>query len=186
MCDHYRVRLRRGDIEVEVASSKQSYVDQKLSELLAELTDGVPSLQRDPKPHAKGTESSSAPRQSAGRTMRSEQELHGLVQYIQQHDDITAVDRSILSSSSQLARVLMCLFYGKQHFADPYLTTGEIEFVTNQLGVRIRRSNAGTALRNNPRCFTTDAVRKKGAIVGYKLSRAGGKHFAELLEGKGL
>ena len=169
-------------------SSEKSYVDQKLTELLAELSDGVPSpkhgAKTDAKRRPKGAGSNRVPSRPPGRTMRSEEELHGLVQYIRQHDNIDAVDHRVLSSSSQLPRILMCLFYGGQQFDDPYLTTGEVEFVTDQLGVRIKRSNAAQVLKKNPKFVTTDAVRKKGAVVGYKLTRNGTKHFAGLLDDK--
>lgn len=182
MHPRYRVRLRRGDIEVEVESSEQSYVDQKLSELLAELTDTVPSPKRDAKTDRSDTPSGSKRSRPDGRTRRSDHQLLDLVQSIREHEDIPAIDNKILSRSPQLPRILLCLYYGELYFPDPYLTTGEVEFVTDQLGVRVRRGNVGAVLKKSPRMVTTDAVRKQGAVVGYKLTRNGKQHFEGLLK----
>ena len=75
----------------------------------------------------------------------------------------------------------MCMYYAAEQFSDPYLTTGEMEAVTDQLGVRIDSSNAAKVLKKNSTYVTTDTMRKPGTIVGYKLNRSGVKHFENLL-----
>ena len=184
MPEHYRVRLRRGDHEVEVESSDKSYVDSKLDDLLSRITGATstPESRSDEEGLKQERETSRTQRAKAdGRTSRSDNELIGLVHYIQGHEEFDRLAETILSGRSQLPRILMCLYYGSEHFADPHLTTGELEAVTNQLGVRILKSNIAKVLKKNPTYTTSDAMRKRGAIVGYKINRNGQNHFRGLL-----
>ena len=184
MPEHYRVRLRRGDHEVEVESSDKSYVDRKLDDLLPRVTGATSTPESRSGGEVSNQKRKASRKQRAkadGRTSRSDDELMGLVHYIQGHDEFNRLAETILSGRSQLPRILMCLYYGSEHFADPHLTTGELEAVTNQLGARIQKSNIAKVLKKHPTYITSDAMRKKGTIVGYKINRNGQDHFRGLL-----
>lgn len=134
-----------------------------------------------PRPSRKTTPPKRTPTPSGGRSARSDEELLELVHHIQELDESIDLAGRVLSKRAQLPRILMCMYYAAKRFTDPYLTTGEIETVTDQLGIRIDSSNAGKVLKKNSTYVTTDAMRKPGAIVGYKLNRSGIGHFENLL-----
>ena len=184
MTEQYRVRFRRGDFEVEVESSDKAFVDEKLAELVAPKPDGnpTPTLEVSEKPKKKTSKPAGQHKQSSGRTSRPDEELVGLVHHIQDHKDFDKLDKAILSKPGQLPRILMCLYYGAEHFDDPHFTTGEVEAVTNQFGVRILKANVGKKLKQHPTYVTMDSIRKQGTIIGYKINRNGSTYFQSLLK----
>lgn len=146
--------------------------------------DGLGGSKRKPRPRQsrKAAQRKRASTPSSGRVARSDDELLGLVHHIQAIDESTDLGEKVLSQRAQLPRILMCVYYAAKCYADdPYLTTGEIETVTDQLGVRIDSSNASKVLKNYTTYVTADAMRKPGAIVGYKLNRNGISYFENLL-----
>ena len=184
MTEQYRVRFRRGDYEVEVESSDRAFVDEKLAELVAHRLGDNPT--RTLKGSAKRKKRTSKPpgqrKKASGRTSRPDKELVELVHHIQDHKDFDKLDKAILSKPGQLPRILMCLYYGAEHFDDPHFTTGELEAVTNQLGVRILKGNIGKTLKQHPTYVTMDSIRKQGTVIGYKINRNGSTYFESLLK----
>lgn len=188
----FRVRYREGELEIEVESSDREYVDAKLDELIerGQQETAGSSKPSDPRSEASGKKKPRRPAEKRKAKItpsdeshrpRSEEMLLGLVNYIKGVEEFTNLEKQILNKRAVLPRILMCLYYAKQHFEDPYMTTGELETVTDQLGVKIDRSNVNRKIKQELKYFTADAVRKRGAIVGYKLNRAGEARLEELL-----
>lgn len=81
---------------------------------------------------------------------------------------------------------MMALFFAQRYKSGTCLSTGEIETVTDQLGVRIKATNVASTIKSNLRYFTGTAVRKRGTRVPYKLNRTGTTAFEKLLTGESL
>ena len=62
------------------------------------------------------------------------------------------------------------------------LTSGDIERITDQLGVKIAGSNASNVLSGRAKSYVSgDAVRKRGGTVRYRLNRRGIQYFENVL-----
>jgi hypothetical protein len=82
-----------------------------------------------------------------------------------------------------LNRVLLCLWIVDRDFGPAIgVTSGEIEKITDQLGVKVGISNASTILSGRAKAFVSgDTVRKQGGAVRYKLNRRGVQQFESIL-----
>lgn len=106
-----------------------------------------------------------------------------LVGLIKDCDDAELIEQRVLNQRSALNRVLLPLYIAHKHVSEMLgLTSGDIEKITDQLGVKVSVSNASGILSNQAKSYVTgDAVRKKGAVVRYRLNRRGVQYFDELL-----
>lgn len=176
---NYRVKYRDGNLEIEVESTDKAYVDKKLAELL--------SLQV--KPAKQPRRKSANRRQSTNDSTEedsSQVDVVAIVAAINESDEHDAINNHILSKSAQLPRIIMCLKFASTTLDSPLLTSGDIETITDQLGIKIKSQNAGTAIKNNQKYFTPSSVRKRGAIMKYKLNRKGDTAYKNLLKGEKL
>jgi hypothetical protein len=85
-----------------------------------------------------------------------------------------------------LNKVLMCL-WTVHRYVNPNmgLTSGDIEKITDQLGVRISTPNASKTLSGRANPFVSgDTVRRKGSAVHYKLNRRGVQAFEAVIAGQ--
>lgn len=105
------------------------------------------------------------------------------VSAINDDDDHDKIEENILNKSGQLPRIIMCLYFAKNVFGSP-LTTGDIQTITDQLGIKIGSANAANTIKGNLKYFTADAVRKKGAVIKYKLNRKGNEAYNKILNGE--
>lgn len=184
----YRVRYRSGDLEVEVESSDKKYVDSKVAELLNKGLGPKVQTKRSPPGKKTSKPTSGTRRRGVKRDVPAEAaeesvDIPGLVDAIKESKHFRQVTETILKKRSQLPRVLMCFYFAKEFLDDPRLTTGEVETITDQLDVKIKRQNVGIVIKNNLGFFSTDQVRKRGAIVRYKLNRQGIEAFQKYLKG---
>lgn len=180
---HYRVKYKTGDLEVEVESTDKAYVDSKLAELLT-ISEGTP---------AKKAAARKRRRKATGRSSSLDNDRNStsidfpaIVEAINDSDEHDSIDKHILSKSAQLPRIIMCLDFAATALDSPYLTTGHIQTITDQLGVKIKSQNAAKTIKNNQKYFTADSVRKTGAIIKYKLNRKGQAAYKALLKGEKL
>ena len=186
MSDLYRVRYRYGDLEVEVESTDKKYVDDKLDSLVKLKPSTPPPSPKKPKkpPKAKPNQSSSS------QTVKSGEEptvdIMGLIGFIKDSDEYPQIEEKVLNKKGQLPRIMMVLYFNNDFSDDAHLTTGQIETITDQLGVRIQSQNGGKVIKRYQKYFTAKAVRKMGAIVPYKLNRQGLRAFEGYLDGKKL
>ena len=92
------------------------------------------------------------------------------------------VETEILDKSDQLNRVLLPLYIVYKYFENySGLTTGDVETVTDGLGVRVLMRNASKVFATGgSKYVTSDVVRKQGRATRYKLNRRGTRRFEEL------
>lgn len=180
MTDIYRIRYREGDFEIEVESSNKAYVDAKLAEFLTERAE--PSAKR----RAKGDRAPRPKRQSGRKALPEKDEqqddvdLAYLVAAVKDSDKFDAIEKNVLDKTAQVGRVLLCLYFANKEL-NASLTTGQIETMTNELGVRIKAQNVHKTLTGAGKKYVSaDRVRRKGAIVKYKINRKGIEHFESL------
>jgi hypothetical protein len=179
------VRYRSGDFEIEVSSPDKAFVDAKLAELLKKPAPAERERTlEERKPTRKPSRSSTkAPAPSStGREL----DVPALVERINEADNHAQLEAHVLNKRDALPRVMLCLHEVRKD-SSPYLSTGDIEKITNQLGVRIFSENAARAIRQNLKYFTADSVRGgRGAKPKYKLNRQGIAAFEKLLKGEQL
>jgi hypothetical protein len=97
-----------------------------------------------------------------------------IVTAIKDSDDYPAIEREILNKKAEVPRVLLACYFAGRVTDDPYLSSGDIETITNEFGVRIKASNVnGSFSGNSSKYFTADRVRRKGVTIRHKLNRVG-------------
>lgn len=111
-------------------------------------------------------------------------QLPQIASAINDADDYDKIEENILKKSAQLPRVLLCLHYAAQVPGPDALTTGQIEDVTHQLDVGIKAQNVNTTIKRNLRYFASDAARRQGARVPYRLNRRGKEAYAKAVKGE--
>ena len=184
MSGNYRVRVKKGDLEVEVESTDKSYVDSRLKELLSDIQRArAPKTQSPPKkktPPIKRKKSNKSSQEEQGPGI----DIPGIVAHIKDSDDYKQIEAKILDKRDILNRIMMCMYYAAEFSGEPFLTTGQIEAITNELGVKVGMANAANKIRDNQKYFTGKTVRKRGQPVPYKLNRQGENAFKDILIGK--
>jgi hypothetical protein len=118
-----------------------------------------------------------------GDSAEEEPDVARIVALIKECDEAERIDAKVLAERDVLNRVLMCLWVVHK-YVNPMqgLTSGNIERITDQLGVRVAISHASTTLSDKARAYVTaDSVRKRGAAVKYRLNRRGVEAFEAVL-----
>lgn len=113
-------------------------------------------------------------------------ELAKIVELIKNCDEAEAIERRILDRSSQIDRTLLPLYMVYEHLKNAFgLSSGEINRITNELGVPVSVHNVSTTLATTAaRYVIGDKVRVKGQAVRYKLSRRGVQYLKNVISGK--
>lgn len=178
---NYRIKYKKGDFELEIESTEKDYVDSMFKELLESKIEPQPAVKkktpaRKPKP--------ATPKVNGGAESADKVDIPVLIEAINDSDDHDAIDENIISKSAQLPRIIMCLKFAESTLESPYLSTGHIQTITDQLGIRIKSQNAATTIKKNQKYFTADGVRKTGALIKYKLNRKGLAAYGKLLKGE--
>ena len=109
-----------------------------------------------------------------------------IVSAIKDADDYDEIEKNILNKSAQLPRVLLCLHYAAQVSGPDALTTGQIAYIAHQLDVGIKAPNVNKTIRKNSKYFASDAARRPGAKVPYRLNRRGKDAYAKAVKGEKL
>jgi hypothetical protein len=179
MGNNFRIRIKTGDHEIEIESSDKEYVDSKLKELAAQFASASPKRppftpRRKPKEAKETTGSSNGPGL----------DVPGFVAQIKDSDDYSDLEQNIIDKPAMLPKLLMCMHFAKELSDDPYLTTGQIQAITDQLGIKIHMANVGKAIKSNQKHFTAKTARKRGQAVPYKLNRNGEAAFQRFLKGE--
>jgi hypothetical protein len=187
MAENYRVLIKRRDQEIEVESTDKSYVETKLKELLATELPAKPTEKRDTREPANRKSTPRSRKTIDTGSDKSETpslDVAGIVTHIKDSDDYQTIETNIFDRRDQLARIMMCMHFAKEFCEDAFITTGQIEAITNQFGVKVGQANAANKIRDNQKYFTGKTVRKKGQVVPYKLNRQGEQKFQEFLKNK--
>lgn len=180
MASNYRVRLKRGDHEIEIESSDKDYVDSKLKEFLAELPT-IESKPTPPKPEIKKVKRTKVEKEVSAEPAL---DVAGFVANIKDSQIYSKVEKNIIDKRDMLPRIMMCMHFASEFSEDPYLTTGQIEAITDQLSIKIGMANAANKIKKYQKYFTGKIVRKKGQPVPYKLNRQGEQAFEKYLNGE--
>lgn len=99
-------------------------------------------------------------------------------------DESEEIQKYVLDSRSIEGRLLLCFYVSYKYFDNKWLTSGDIEKITSELGVKIDQGNASNKLKKLKKYFESSAVRKKGQPTPYKLNRKGAKRFEEIIHEK--
>lgn len=98
-------------------------------------------------------------------------------------DEFEEIEKEVLDKNSIPNRVLLPFYICYKYFPEQGLTTGNIEKITEELGVRVRTPNVSNAITNSLwKYLAGDSSRKKGKVVVYKLNRKGVNYFESILK----
>jgi hypothetical protein len=179
MVSSYRVRIKRGNEEIEVESTDKKYVDGKIEEFLTQSKKATPRVK--PKLKRKRVGKSNV----AKETSKDPQiDIAALVEHIKDSESYPKVEENILDKHYTVPKIMMCMHFAKEFSDNPYLTTGQVEKITDQFGTKIRMQNVGGSIVKNQRYFTGKITRRRGQPVPYKLNRSGETAFNKYLKGE--
>jgi len=95
------------------------------------------------------------------------------------------IQQNILDKKSMEAKILLCFYISYKYFKNIWLTTGDIEKITSNLGTKIAAGNVSNKIKGEIRKYLEGgSVRKKGQPTPYRLNRQGVKRFEEIIHGK--
>lgn len=113
--------------------------------------------------------------------------IAAVVGIIKDCPEAEAIQHRVLDANPLNAahRTLMCLWAVSKYVSDQIgLTSGDIQKITDQLGIKLDISSASRVLSDRAKAFVSgDVVRRKGGAVRYKLNRRGIAEFERILNG---
>ncbi len=180
MADNYRIKYKSGDFEVEVESTDKAFVESKLKDLLQEEHQ-APSAKPARKTATKKTTSPKKNSSSDDGNGESSVDIISIVNAINDSDKHPVIEAKILKKSTQLNRILLAFYFAHEVNADYNITTGDVEKITHQLGIRIKGNNVSRSIKENPKYFAADSVRKQGAVMKFKINRKGIEFFESII-----
>lgn len=98
-------------------------------------------------------------------------------------DEAELIQHKVLDVRSVEAKILLCLYISSKYFNNAWLTSGSIERITSELGVKVTQPNASSKLKSMRSNLESGKVRKNGLPTPYRLNRSGQKRFEEILHG---
>ncbi len=188
MSNDYRVRYKKGDLEIEVQSTDKAYVDstlEKLMEAVPKSGDVSSKQKRNEGRKTKTKRTRKTANASGDLEPQSTVDAAQVVNAINDSEDHQQIEEHILNKRSQLPRVLLAFKFAHECGVDA-LTTGDVERITDQAGVKIHVTAVSHCISKNRKYFSAAVRRKKGAKVPYKLNRQGKQAFTKVLSGEKL
>jgi hypothetical protein len=180
----YRVHYKKGDIEVEVESTDKGYVDQMLQKFLSPQAFQT-SLRELPKQKRKPLQTGRRQthgKEAAANDQETTVDFAAVANAVDESDKIKDIEQNILNKRSLLGRILIA-FHFAHETGNEYLTTGDVEKITDQLRVKIAQSNVSHCIAANRKYFSAGTTRRRGAKVPYKLNRQGKLAYEKCLAG---
>ena len=136
MSETFRIHFKLHDFEFEVESHSQDFVEAKYKEAMARLQATPPApAARTPAAGAPVKRSKDSPRRPAGI------DVPGYVSHIKEKPEFPTIENNVLNQTEQLPRIMLCLYYCEEFFKSPSLTSGQMETITDQLGVKVDVKN---------------------------------------------
>jgi hypothetical protein len=184
MKDNYRVHYKKGDVEVEVESTDKNYIDQMLHKLVSLSPKPI-----EPQGKGNGKGNRKGYHRQRGRPTEDQREgvstidVADIAAKIHDSDKFQQIEKNILNKNRMLPRVLLAFHFAHENGAE-FITTGDVEAITDQLRIKIAQPNVSHCISNSKKYFTAGRVRKKGAKVPYKLNRQGIGAFQKCLAGE--
>ncbi len=181
----YRVHYKKGDIEIEVESTDKGYVDQMLQKFLppqASQTLQRKPPERKPKPLRTGHRQT-RDKEAAPNEQETTIDYAAVANAVHESDKTEDIQKNVLDKRDSLGRILTA-FHFAHETGNEHLTTGDIEKITDQLRVKISKSNVSHCMATNRRYFSAGTTRRRGAKVPYKLNRQGELAYKRCLAGQ--
>jgi hypothetical protein len=94
------------------------------------------------------------------------------------------IQKQILDKRGAEGRILLGFYISYKYFSNEWLTSGDIENITAELGVKIDGRNVTNYLKEYRKHLESGAARKKGQSTPYRLNRMGAKRFEEIIHAK--
>lgn len=184
---NYRLHYKKGEVEIQLESTDQKYVDETFDKLLtmSGLVKGkVEAGARVETPVEKSQEQNNDSPSTVNRgEADSVIDIAAIANMVHESDKYADIEKNILHTRSILARILLVF-----HFAHAAgyntISTGDVERITDQLGVKIGTANVSNTISANRKYFSASEVRQKGARVPYKLNLQGQKAFEAFAAGQ--
>lgn len=98
-------------------------------------------------------------------------------------DETEVIQKKILDTRGAEGRVLLAFYISYKYFGNEWLSSGDIEKITSDLGVKIDKKNVSNYLAALRKYLESGAARKKGQPTPYRMNRNGVKRFEEILHG---
>jgi hypothetical protein len=183
MANIYRVRYKKGDVELDIESSDKEYVDRKLAEFWKpgeeQQTERAGLSRKD------ALNGTGEPDGSNLGAKVPDCVLVTLIARINEAENYEDIAKNILDKTDRTARILLCYYFARKHPMDPALTSTHVERITEHLGMKIASPNVAKVIREGAgKYLTADRVRKKGIAVHYKINRRGIAIFEKIARGE--
>jgi hypothetical protein len=181
----YRVRYKKGDVELDIESSDREYVDRKLAELwkVEETQNHVKNGERSRRKEK--TRERDDKSGSDGNTRVTDSVLAEIVASVSDANNYEDIGKYVLDRPNRTARILMCYYFAHKHPRDPALTSTNVELITKQLRIGIAAPNVAKVIREGAsKYLMADRVRKRGFAVHYKINRRGIAIFEKIVSGQ--
>lgn len=99
-------------------------------------------------------------------------------------DESEEIQRKVFEQKSMEGKILLCFYISHKYFDNAWLTSGDIEKITSDLGIKIDKRNVTNKIKELKQYLESGAVRRKGQPTPYRLNRKGFKRFEEILKNK--
>lgn len=106
-----------------------------------------------------------------------------LVNATKDSNDLEQIEKNILDKAGQVDRVLLPLFIADRKFGSEIsLSSNDIYKFLKEFGISMALPNISNTLSSSAsRYVIADSTRRKGASIGYKISRKGKQHLEQVL-----
>jgi hypothetical protein len=95
-------------------------------------------------------------------------------------DETDAIAKILISRDMQ-AKLLVCFYVSHKYFGNKWLTTGDLEKITSELGAKIDIRNISNKIKDTRQFLESGATRRKGQPTPYRLNRKGVVKFTEII-----
>lgn len=100
-------------------------------------------------------------------------------------DESEEIQSKVLDQRSAEGKILLCFYISYKYFKNVWLTTGDIEKITSDLGTKIAVGNVSNKIKKELRQYLeSGTARKQGQPTLYRLNRKGVRRFEEIIYGK--
>lgn len=96
-------------------------------------------------------------------------------------DECDAIQKQVINKRSAEAKILLCFYVSYKYFENEWLTSGDIEKITSELGVKIHTKNVSNYLTTFRPYLESGAIRRKGQPTPYRLNKKGVERFEEII-----
>jgi hypothetical protein len=99
-------------------------------------------------------------------------------------DEAATIQKRVLDQRGIEGRLLLPFYIAQKYFDNAWLTSGDVERITSDLGVKINIKNVSNYLVTYRKYLESGAARKRGQPTPYRMNRSGSKRFEEIIHEK--